>query len=429
MERFRSMNPRSSTRTGRTEPRPGSWSTLAGGILLIVSLLGATDSARAQDPAKTPQSTTAAPIPRMLSQLEKLPGTLRLPVIDGAVVNIGSRTVLLGGMTGDFNATPAIQVRQPDGAWRPVGNQMLEARIGPRAIALEDGRIFVWGGESGSARGTLTVRNDGELLDPRVAGSAKRIDPPKGSNWQAPSAPCLLADGTIALAAEQGVHRFDPKTEAWGDPIALPVPLDQPGLCLLDGQRVLVITTEADGDGARILEVDCSNGTIEAWPDQLPEPIPGAELHLLPGERVVATTWLQPDGQRSRRTILLKATDRTIQPGPQLPATGEANGWVGSCANGGDLLMLASDPTSSEDDLLAFLLRSQRDGNLRLWKLTTPPKGRRRMLCPRGDGSFELIGGYRYLSAEQARAEGAREGSRLFSTTLELNYGTGPIGD
>jgi hypothetical protein len=429
MERFRSMNPRSSTWTGRTEPRPGSWSTLAGGILLIASLLGATNSARAQDPAKTPQGTTAAPIPRMLSKLKTLPGTLRLPVIDGAVVNIGTRTVLLGGMTADFNATPAIQMRQPDGAWRPVGNQMLEARIAPRAIGLGDGRIFIWGGDSGSARGTLTVRNDGELLDPRIAGSAKKIDPPKGSDWQAPSAPCLLTDGTIALAAEQGVHRFDPKTGDWRAPIALPVPLVQPALCLLDGQRVLVITTGPAGDGARVLEVDCSSGTVETWSNQLPEPIPGAELHLLPGNRIVATTWLQPDGQRSRRTILLKATDRTIQSGPQLPTTDDATGWIASCVNGGDILMLASDASSTEDDLRAFLLRSQRGGNLRLWQLTTPPKGRRRMLCPRGDRSFELIGGYRYLSAREARQEGAPEGARLFSTTLELDYGTGPIGD
>jgi hypothetical protein len=423
------MNQRSGTWTSSTEQRPGSWSSLSCRTLLVLSLLGAIETTCAQDPAKTPEIGTASPVPKMLSQLRTLPGTLRLPVIDAAVVSIGLRTVLLGGMTSDFNATPAIQIRQPDGTWRPVGNQMLEARIEPEAIALADGRIFIWGGDSGSARDTLTVRNDGELLDPRVAGSAVRIDPPAGSNWQAPSAPCQLDDGTIAIAAQQGVHRFDPTTGTWQDSIALPVPLDQPGLCFIGDRRVLVITTDPAGKGARVFEIDCKAGTVDAWADPLPEPIPGANLYLLPGGRIVATTWFQPNRQRSRRTILLRISERTFESGPGLPPTDEATGWIASCANEGDILMLASDPSSTEDDLLAFLLRSQRGGNLRLWQLTTPPKGRRRMLHPRGGKAFELIGGYRYLDAALARKEGVKEGPRLFSTTLELNYGTGPIGD
>ena len=365
----------------------------------------------------------------MLSQLRTLPGTLELPVIDAAVVTVGPRTVLLGGMTSDFNATPAIQIRQPDGSWRPVGNQMIEARIGARGIALEDGRIFVWGGESGSAQGALTLRNDGELLDPRIAGSAERIGPPEGSHWQAPSVPVLLKDGTIAIAAEQGLHRFDPNTSTWRDTIKLPAPLVQPGLCGLDDEHVLVISTDPDGAGARIFEIDWTDGSIEAWAASLPEPIPGAELSLLPGGRVVATIWFQPDGKRSTRTILMKSSERTVEIGPHLPGMKAAPGWVDSNANGGDILMLVSEAGSNEDELRAFLLRSRQDGDLGLWLLTTPPKGRRRMLVPRGEEAFELIGGYRYIDAEEARREGAQAGPRFFRTTLELDYGTGPIGD
>ena len=398
-------------------------------MLFVLALSGAAAAASGQEPASNQGAPNTKPVPRMLSQLRTLPGTLELPVIDAAVVKVGRRTVLLGGMTSDFNATPAIQLRQPDGSWRPVGNQMLEARIGPHGIALEDDRIFVWGGESGSAQGTLTVRNDGELLDPRVAGSATRVIPPEGSDWQAPSAPCLLQDGTIVIAAQHGVHRFDPKAGTWGDTITLPVPLEQPGLCGLGDDRVLVVSTDRDGDGARVFEIDCTDGTVEAWAAPLPEPIPGAELSLLPGGSVVATIWFQPDGKRSTRTILMKSSERTVAIGPSLPGMEAAPGWVASCANEGDILMLVSKAGSSEDDLRAFLLRSRRDGELGLWLLTRPPKGRRRMLVPRGEEAFELIGGYRYIDPEQASKEGIEAGPRFFRTTLELDYGTGPIGD
>lgn len=407
-------------RSGRRTPRPDRGSRLGPSLCLLI--LAVTTGAVGQDAAPDPP-------PRMLSSLSPLPGRLELPVIDAAVVRSGERTVLLGGMTSDFEATPAIQTREPDGSWRPVGNQMLHARIGPAAIALPDGRILVWGGESGSARGTLTPRIDGELVNPRVAGSAVAITPPDGERWSAPSAPCLLGDGTVAIAAGDGVHRFDPKTAAWLPPIRVDAPLDQPVLGRLGGETLLLVSTDAEEPGAVVWTIDCTEEVATRWPTRLPEPLPGATLHPLPGGTVLATDWFDPDGRPSTRTLVLEPDSRTAKPGPTLPAPKGAIDWIGTSENGRDVLLLVSTPEDEEPSLEAYLLRSGSNDALRLWRLSTPPEGRRRMLLPAGPGAFELIGGYRFLDAATARREGLTPGAHLFRSTLRLDYGTGPVGD
>jgi hypothetical protein len=397
-------------------------------FLLALTAFGCCLAAPAQD-----TSEVTSDIPRMISTVKPLKGAIQLPVIDAATVDVGERTVLLGGMTRDFSATPAIQIRRPDGEWQPVGNQMVNPRIAPDAITLPDGRIFVWGGQSGSARGTLTNQMNGELLNPRIAGSARLVDPPADTDWETASRPCLLQDGTIAIAAGRGIHRFDPRDQTWLDPILTSAPLDQPALCSLDTMRLLLVSTDSTAGGAQVIEVDVEQGTLERWTRSIPHPVPGTRLLRLPDERVLAVTWFEPNQRRSSRTWLLRTDSRTIEPGlNQTSIPSEADGaptWIAACPNGGDVLVLMTTESSGEDQVTAFLLRSQANGFLRPWRLSTPPPGRLQMLRAGKDRQFELLGGYRYIDARQARDQGVPEGPRLSSDTVVLDYGTGPIGD
>ena len=70
--------------------------------------------------AQAVDSIEGAGLPSMISELRTLPGEIPIPVVEAAPVDVGGRTVLVGGMTSDFRATPAIQIRRPDGSWRGV---------------------------------------------------------------------------------------------------------------------------------------------------------------------------------------------------------------------------------------------------------------------------------------------------------------------
>ena len=393
-------------------------------LLLAVPLLGWSN----QD-APAPGQEPPPRLARMISQVDRIPGTIPIPVVDAAIVDIGPRTILLGGMTGNFQATPAIQLRRPDGTWQPVGNQMLNPRIAPDAIPLPDGRIFVWGGASGSARETLTTRLDGELLNPRIAGSATLVTPPADSGWLAPSRPCLLPDGTIAIAAEDGIHRYDPTEGSWSPPITIGRPLDQPALCHLGGMRLLLIDSDPDLHEARVLEVDCTNGSFDQWQERLPHPVPGCSLFLLPNGHVVVSTWFDQDGRRTSGILLLSLEDRSVERA-LLPAEVETTpNWITTCPNDADLLILMTTRASGENQALAFLLTGPGDASMKTWQLSTPPPGRLQMVRTSGQGRFELLGGYRFLNAREAREERLPEGATISTAIFQLKYGTGPIGD
>ena len=105
MAPFQSTRMRSSAGTMPTDRRR---TRATASLLLIGSLLACPITATAdQEPATPPQQTNQN-LPRMLSQLTTLPGTLEFPVIDAAVLRTGRRVILLGGMDNAFQATPAV---------------------------------------------------------------------------------------------------------------------------------------------------------------------------------------------------------------------------------------------------------------------------------------------------------------------------------
>ena len=425
MAPFQSTRMRSSAGTMPTDRRR----TRAAACLLVIgSLLASPITAAAdQEPATPPQQTNQN-LPRMLSRLKTLPGTLEFPVIDAALLRIGKRVVLLGGMDNAFQATPAVQLRQENGIWRPVGVQMLRARIRPRATALPDGRVFVWGGDSGSVlEETLEPERNGEVLDPRVAGSARLITPPDEAEWPMSSGPCLLGDGTVALAAGSAVQRFDPVAMEWLDPIPVPGTATDPGLCLIAECRVLLTATDPETKATRLHDVDCTTGVVTTWPASLPRTIPGAQLLPLPDERVLVIGWRTDEGGPpcSADSYLIACTDRTVQERPGLPHDPDGPEWLHAATSNQDVLVLMSPGFARTDEVQGYLLKSRQDGSLRTWRLISPPLGRFQMILGDEERRFELFGGYRY----QPRAPRRRVDRILQNATSALEYGTGPVGD
>ena len=379
-------------------------------------LLAAAALATAHNAASAPQETPSLP-----AKLLPLKGELALPVVDGAIVHMGKRAALLGGMTEDFKATPAVQLRTPDGTWKPVGNQLLEARIGPSVIALPDNRVFVWGGFGGSAAGELTPLHNGEVLDPRVAGSSRLITPPEGAAWETPSAPVLLDDGSVGLIAANALYRFDLQNNRWEEPLPLGRRLAGPSLCTAPKNRLLACGVDPKNESTHVIEIDLATETITPWEDHLPERILGGQLIRMPDGLAVLMGWPQADGRPSRRTVVLSPETRTMTNGPTLPLVGSGPSWQATCRVGPGIvvMMTVRKEPDTKDHSVAFYLQYVRGTTFRVWRLAQIPPGRRQMLLAHGSKAVELIGGYEFLPS----------GPKITRTSALLEYGTGPIGD
>lgn len=356
----------------------------------------------------------------MLTKLSPLHGDMSLPVIDATAARMDG-IVLFGGMTADFKATPAIQIRNRRGIWQPVGTQMIEARIEPDVVVLSPSEAFVFGGYGGSANGTLKQRVDGELLKPRVAGSSRRIKPPSGSDWKAPSAPVLLKDGTIAILAQGALHRLDPATASWLHPIDLGGKLAGSAICMLHDGRVLACGVDPETDTTIVLEVEPITGIITPWESKIEEPILGARLLLMHDERVMLMGWPEKTGLPSRRTFILDTESRGSSKGPVIPEQPFKTDWMGlrKVHRGIVILLAERSNTGRPRPSIGYLLRMDTAGSCTLWNLSRLPEARRQMLLEHDSGGVVLIGG---LATKLGRP-------KLLTTSIVLTYGTGPSGD
>ena len=361
-------------------------------------------------------------------RVSPLAGTMKLPVIEGALINQEDWLLVLGGMKKDFTASPAIQMRTPQGVWRPVGAQMREARINPWALQLSDGRVFVWGGYGGSARGELEQRLDGELLKPKVAGSSVLVTPPVGIDWSGASNPALLDEGIVGMVVKDQLHRFDPgEGGGWVAPIPLGHTLQGATLTALENGRVLACGTNESGTGVQVIEVELGAARVTHWPEGVQVPALGGRLLGLPGGRLLLVGWTRVGAGLESRTLLLDPSTRTTTMGPELPIDSGQLNWMSSHAVAEGALVLATLTTEEKGAgqaaapprTVAFLIRAERAGSIRVWSLSKLPARRRAMVLPVGQRSIELIGGYRFEA----------KGAVMENTSTLVNYGAGLIGD
>lgn len=381
---------------------------------------------QAQDPG-TPPATEQPLVLGLPVRITEIPGTMNLKVIEGGVVRQDDWLVVLGGMKEDFTASPSIQLRTPKGAWRPIGARMLEARIDPRIVELSDDRLFVWGGYGGSARTELIQLVDGEVLRPRVAGSARSVTPPPGTDFSDASNPVGLADDVVGLVVNDRLHRFDTSGEGrWLEPIPLGQSLQGPTLAATPDGTVLACGTDASGSGLRVVEIDVAKATTTPWKNDFEIPALGGRLHRLPDDRFLLVGWTRVGAGIESGTILVDPERRTVTRGPDLPVHGERLNWISSRPVSEGILVVGSERAQATEGAatpqptaVGFLIRTSTDGSLRVWGLSNMPPRRRPMLVPLGGRSAELLGGYRF---------GTR-GASMENTALLVNYGTGLVGD
>ena len=364
-------------------------------------------------------------LPVRVSSIE---GTMKLPVIEGALIAQEDWLVVLGGMKRDFTASPAIQLRTPQGTWRPVGAQLREARINPWALQLPDGQVFVWGGYGGSARSQLAQRVDGELLKPKVAGSSVLVLPPEGADWSDASNPVLLKQGIVAMVVKDQLHRFDPDASGdWLAPIPLGGTLQGPALITLENGRILACGTNESGRGYQVIEVDPTTNRSTPWPNGVDIPALGGRLLELPGGKVLLVGWTRFGAGLESETLLLDPETQTTTKGPKLPIESGQLNWMSSHAVAEGALILATqnaphtqaESAAARPKTVAFLVRVESAGRLRIWSLSKLPPRRRAMVLPVGRRSIELIGGYRFEA----------NGPVMENTSTLVNYGAGLIGD
>ena len=373
---------------------------------------------RTQDATERPDTPITPVLPVRITEL---PGTLMLPVIESAVIESEGWVFLLGGMTSDFNATPAIQMRRPEGDWLPVGSQMREARINPDAVRLPDGRIVIWGGFGGSARDALTPHLNGEILQPKIAGESVSITPPEGSAWTTPSPPKLLPDGTIGLIAQGSLHRFDVASLEWRAAEPLDPTLTAATLDVLEDGTLIACGTDPEDDALVVMDRAPDETNWSAWPSSDSIRALGARSRALEDGRLLLLGWPRKDGRPSPDTLIIDPDRKAIQMGPQLPVEGGIPTWLDAITVPGGVLVLASEQPSSDQLATpsALFIGADSTGRLRPWRLDNLPQRRRPNILSVGSGAIELFGGYRFSA----------KGASMTKETCRVKYGTGPIGE
>ena len=386
---------------------------LAGSVTLCLDALP-----RDQSPDQNQNAPLVLGLPVRITEL---PGTLTLPVIESAVIESDGWVFLLGGMTSDFNATPAIQMRRPDGEWLPVGSQMREARINPDAVKLSDGRILIWGGFGGSARETLTPHLGGEIVRPKIAGDSVAITPPEGSAWTTPSPPKHLPDGTIGLIAQGSLHRLDTDSLQWRPPEPLDPPLTAATLDVLEDGTLIVCGTSPEDEALTVMQRGLKKANWSTWPASERHRALGARSRPLGDGRLMLLGWPRRDGRPSSKTLIVDPARKTVQAGPELPFQGGIPTWLDPISVPGGLLILASEQRSSDElaTPTALFIRAETTGRLRPWRLNNLPQRRRPNIQSVGNGAIELFGGYRFSA----------DGASLTNETSRVKYGTGLVGD
>jgi len=388
--------------------------------------------------AATPPSD---PSPRVLSLWRMERGDMPLAVIEAAAIASRGRVHLLGGVDRSFEATAAIQTFTRRDGWRPIGDRLAIPRAGASGLPLPDGRLLVLGGFEGDVAAPHW-HDDGEVLDPTIAGSAERLAS-FGESLEGHSA-TPLADGRVLVVAGTTARCLDPSpgsTPRWGPPTRLPAARRGHVAVRLDDRRVLVAcglrASETEAPALRILELP----EDPAEPPRIADAIDEGRSEPLRVRRDVAgardptSGWIllaggvDPDTSRSAaETWWFSPEDRLVRSGPRLPPGGATRLHLvpvdgGIAILGGEWRRI--DGRGPAD--LALLARGG-EADAPFGRLAPlPVSGSRRMRIV-GDG-VDLIGGYRYRSPTEAETFGLPAGVHFDDRRYRLSLAPVDGGD
>lgn len=175
-------------------------------------------------------------------------GTMHTPRFGHSAVRLTDGRVLVMGGHNDYPGFEPVvadaEIYDPaSGEWRQVP-PMHTARRSFRAVLLEDGRVLVVAGASGS-RNAARQLADCEIYDPD-ANQWHRTAPLKQARW-GPTVD-LLSDGSVLITgggigpfgARGSAERFDPKTETWSPAGELNQPRNGHRSITLPDGRILI---------------------------------------------------------------------------------------------------------------------------------------------------------------------------------------------
>jgi hypothetical protein len=373
-------------------PTRGSLHIAATALAFIASC-----SASTAPPASAPGLPQAAAF--ALAYWEAMPGPMRLPVFDAVAVESRDQLVVLGGFTERMEATRAIQIRHPIEGWLPIGSALIEPRARATLIPLERNRVLVLGGYAGVWSQDARALDNGETLDPLVAGSARLIES-FGAPLEGHSA-TPLPDGRIAVACGCDLRLFDPRTESWSEPIELARERRHHAAILVG--RTLVLAGGLGEASVESIDLDQASLTSIVWDADLGTALGHLSSIALDGRHALLAGGLATEARLTLScTFVLDVAKRLVRPGPGLPLErGACELTLVRHARG--VLVLGGEWRAADDRgnanasfLLAGLNGATSTAQARVWRLPGPDceiSLARRVMLIRQNGSVEAVGG------------------------------------
>lgn len=331
-----------------------------------------------------------------------MPGPLPLPVFDAAAAFVGDRLVVVGGVTQSLEATPAIQIRHPIYGWMPIGSNLLEPRGQPTLTRLPSGRWLALGGWSGTWGKNVTYHNGGETFDPLAAGSSRAIEPWNESLEGHTATP--LPDGRVAVVCGCELRVYD-EAGTWSSEVELVRPRHHHAVALV-GQMLVIIGGDDEGTVESVLLGD-EPLQSELWGERFSVPIADSSAIALDARfALVAGGADRRSDVTLNATWIIDAARRQIR--PSLPLGFERGACdVALFAHPRGVIALGGewrDGVARGAADIAMLMRPF-EGEHRRWALPGNPRlapFSRRVAIRAADGSFEVIGGYRFVAPDAA---------------------------
>lgn len=378
---------------------------------------------------KPARATALAPRAMMSRWRDWLP-PMPEPVLDGVCVLEGNWVTVVGGFDRSLNAVPYVQIHHPQDGWLPIAAQLREPRARHSVTRLRDGRWLVCGGVAGAVNGELKPVTSCEVIRVGVAGSQDVAPLDAGLMHHTAHA---LSDGSVAVIGGDAVRIFDPTTLSWTRRAALASPRALHASVLLPGDRLLVIGGDERGTLEEVT-IAAERSTTSVWADGLGAGVQECAAAMLPDGRVViaggvATT--AEGGTTVGCTWIADPASRTLTPGPELPCP-QGAARVGAFSVRSGVLLLGGEwrtDSARGEANMAMLLRAE-GPTPQIWSVAALPRAvSRSMWASSGDQVF-MIGGYRFIGAEESQHTGATMGPWVCAESSQVWVGGGDrIGD
>lgn len=343
-----------------------------------------------------------------------------LPVFDAAASSVDDWIVLTGGFDANYRTTGAIQVRHPSRGWLPVGASLWRPRARHIQLTLADGRVMVVGGIEGSLREeTTTPLASLELFHPYDARPQfiPLDEPLVGHSVTA------LPDGRVAIAGGTAVRVFDPRFDA----VVAWIPLHE----FRQGHSAVLVeadTVSANGGAELVIMGGDRHGSIESvwidqaraelWPFCFEAPRRDGAAVVVGPDLIWYTGGYDPvSGESVNDCLVVDLATRDLQTttpfdfengvaGHRLERSADGRRWhiFGGESRGNG--RVRSAPTGRLIDYETG----------RVWTTPTPPGEFTRRAWLTWNGRPAAIGGYRFVDAKTAAAQGIRAGASIGDT-------------